>query len=60
MTQSLKGCFNPVLNVVLSSLDAIPVFMRTKALKALGQIVMSDPSILSTVNLTNSVLYTIC
>lgn len=49
MTQSLKGCFNPVLNVVLSALDAIPVFMRTKALKALGQIVMSDPSILSTV-----------
>ncbi|CAL1713404.1 unnamed protein product [Somion occarium] len=48
MTQSLKGCFNPVLNVVLSALDAPPVFMRTKALKALGQIVMSDPSILST------------
>lgn len=50
MTQSLKGCFNPVLNVVLSALDAPPVFMRTKALKALGQIVMSDPSILSTVS----------
>jgi cohesin loading factor subunit SCC2 len=47
--QSLKGLFLPILNVVLVALDAPPVFMRTKALRALGQIVTSDPSILSMV-----------
>ncbi|KAH9924608.1 uncharacterized protein BXZ73DRAFT_50340 [Epithele typhae] len=45
--QNLKNSFNPILGVVLQALDAPPVFMRTKALKALGQIVTSDPSILS-------------
>jgi hypothetical protein len=47
--QSLKSLFLPILNVVLVALDAPPVFMRTKALRALGQIVTSDPSILSMV-----------
>jgi cohesin loading factor subunit SCC2 len=49
--QSLKSLFLPILNVVLVALDAPPVFMRTKALRALGQIVTSDPSILSMVRL---------
>lgn len=48
--QSLRNSFNPILTVVLQALDAPPVFMRTKALKALGQIVTSDPSILSAVS----------
>lgn len=47
--QSLKSLFLPILNVVLVALDAPPVFMRTKALRALGQIVTSDPNILSMV-----------
>ena len=47
--QGLKSLFLPILNVVLVALDAPPVFMRTKALRALGQIVTSDPSILSMV-----------
>ena len=47
--QNLKSLFLPILNVVLVALDAPPVFMRTKALRALGQIVTSDPSILSMV-----------
>lgn len=47
--QSLRNSLNPIINVVLLALDAPAVFMRTKALKALGQIVTSDPSILSTV-----------
>jgi cohesin loading factor subunit SCC2 len=47
--QSLKSLFLPILNVVLVALDAPPVFMRTKALRALGQIVTSDPTILSMV-----------
>ena len=47
--QSLKSLFLPILNVVLVALDAPPVFMRTKALRALGQIVISDPNILSMV-----------
>lgn len=49
IVQSLKNSLTPIINVVLLALDAPPVFMRTKALKALGQIVTSDPSILSTV-----------
>lgn len=48
--QVLRSHFNPILNVVLQALDAPPVFMRTKALKALGQIVTSDPSILTAVS----------
>jgi cohesin loading factor subunit SCC2 len=49
--QSMKNSFNPILTVILSALDAPPVFMRTKALRALGQIVTSDPSILSAVSI---------
>lgn len=47
--QTLRNSFGPILNVVLLALDAPPVFMRTKALRALGQIVNSDSSILTAV-----------
>jgi hypothetical protein len=47
--QVLKSSFHPILNIILLALDAPPVFMRTKAIRALGQIVMSDLNILSTV-----------
>ncbi len=50
MTQGLRTYFSPILNTVIQSLDAQPVFMRTKALKALGQIITSDPEILSAVS----------
>lgn len=53
--QSLKNSFNPILAVVLQALDAPPVFMRTKALKALGQIITSDPSILSAPNVRRGI-----
>jgi cohesin loading factor subunit SCC2 len=36
--------------VILVSLDATAVFMRTKALRALGQIVTADPGILRNVS----------
>ena len=49
--QDLKNSYHPILNVILLALDAPPVFMRTKALRALGQIVTSDPTILSTVSI---------
>lgn len=45
-TQSLSHAFDAILNVILGSLDATAVFMRTKALRALGQIVTADPGIL--------------
>ncbi|KAJ7164731.1 hypothetical protein C8R43DRAFT_1061973 [Mycena crocata] len=45
--QMLKKSFQPILNVILNALDAPPIFMRTKALRALGQIVTSDPTILA-------------
>ena len=47
--QSLKNAFDPILNVILLSLDAPPVFMRTKALRALSQILAVDPVILTNV-----------
>jgi cohesin loading factor subunit SCC2 len=47
--QTLRNSFGPILNVVLLALDAPAVFMRTKALRALGQIVNSDSSILAAV-----------
>ena len=53
--QNLRNSFNPILTVVLQALDAPPVFMRTKALKALGQIVTSDPSILTAPNVRRGI-----
>ncbi|KAH0832222.1 sister chromatid cohesion C-terminus-domain-containing protein [Lanmaoa asiatica] len=53
--QNLRSSFGPILNVVLMALDAPPVFMRTKALRALGQIVTSDSSILSTANVRRAI-----
>ena len=47
--QSLRNSFNPILATILMSLDAPAIFMRTKALRALGQIVTSDSTILSMV-----------
>ena len=49
--QSLRNSFNPILGMILMALDAPAIFMRTKALRALGQIVTSDSTILSTVSL---------
>jgi len=48
-TQSLRNSFNPILSIIVIALDAPAIFMRTKALKALGQIVTSDATILSNV-----------
>lgn len=48
--QSLRNSFQPILNIILVALDAPPIFMRTKALRALGQIVTSDATILSMVH----------
>ncbi|KIK80090.1 hypothetical protein PAXRUDRAFT_833727 [Paxillus rubicundulus Ve08.2h10] len=53
--QNLTNSFGPILNVVLMALDSPPVFMRTKALRALGQIVTSDSSILSTANVRRAI-----
>lgn len=44
-----KG-FDLGLQAILGSLDATAVFMRTKALRALGQILISDPSVLKRVS----------
>ncbi|OAX39889.1 hypothetical protein K503DRAFT_738603 [Rhizopogon vinicolor AM-OR11-026] len=53
--QTLRNSFGPILNVVLLALDAPAVFMRTKALRALGQIVSSDSSILTTPNVRRAI-----
>ncbi|KIJ54752.1 hypothetical protein M422DRAFT_775001 [Sphaerobolus stellatus SS14] len=52
---SLSHAFDAVLNVILISLDAPPVFMRTKALRALGQIVTADPGILKSANVRKAI-----
>ncbi|KJA17973.1 hypothetical protein HYPSUDRAFT_205707 [Hypholoma sublateritium FD-334 SS-4] len=53
--QSLRNSFNPILGVILMALDAPAIFMRTKALRALGQIVTSDASILSMPNVRRGI-----
>ncbi|KAG6812718.1 radiation sensitive protein rad9 [Tricholoma furcatifolium] len=53
--QSLRNSFQPILTIILNSLDAPPIFMRTKALRALGQIVTSDASILTQSNVRRSI-----
>ncbi|KAG5653655.1 hypothetical protein H0H81_011615 [Sphagnurus paluster] len=53
--QSLRNSFQPILNTILVALDAPAIFMRTKALRALGQIVTSDATILSTANVRRSI-----
>ncbi|KAG6919647.1 hypothetical protein DXG01_003511 [Tephrocybe rancida] len=53
--QSLRNSFQPILTIILMALDAPPIFMRTKALRALGQIVTSDASILATANVRRSI-----
>ncbi|KAG1743247.1 uncharacterized protein EDB91DRAFT_1126495 [Suillus paluster] len=53
--QTLRNSFGPILNIVLLALDAPAVFMRTKALRALGQIVNSDSSILAAPNVRRAI-----
>ncbi|KAI0317644.1 hypothetical protein OF83DRAFT_1120276 [Amylostereum chailletii] len=55
IVQDLRNSYHPILNVILMALDAPPVFMRTKALRALGQIVTSDPTILSSANVRHGI-----
>jgi cohesin loading factor subunit SCC2 len=42
--------FDAILGVVLGALDAPAVFMRTKALRSLGQVLASDPTVLKKVS----------
>jgi cohesin loading factor subunit SCC2 len=49
--QNLRNSFNPILSVILMALDSPAIFVRTKALKALGVIVTSDSTILSAVGI---------
>ncbi|KAF8621415.1 hypothetical protein AX15_007826 [Amanita polypyramis BW_CC] len=51
----LKSSFQPILGIILLALDAPAIFMRTKALRALGQIVTSDATILSTANVRRAI-----
>ncbi|KAF8636245.1 hypothetical protein AX17_003730 [Amanita inopinata Kibby_2008] len=51
----LRSSFHPILTIILMALDAPHIFMRTKALRALGQIVTSDATILSTANVRHAI-----
>ncbi|KAH8114301.1 hypothetical protein DFH11DRAFT_1508962 [Phellopilus nigrolimitatus] len=54
-TQALKNAFDPILNVIIVALDAPPVFVRTKALRALSQILSVDSSVLSNPNVRHAI-----
>lgn len=54
-TQSLKNAFDPILNVIIHALDAPPVFVRTKALRALSQILTVDANVLSNPNVRHAI-----
>lgn len=49
-SQELRNSFQPILAAILSALDAPAIFMRSKSLRALGQILASDPNLLATVH----------
>ncbi|KAJ3516976.1 hypothetical protein NLJ89_g794 [Agrocybe chaxingu] len=53
--QNLRNSFNPILSVILMALDAPAIFMRTKALRALGQIITSDATILASPNVRRGI-----
>ncbi|PFH53278.1 hypothetical protein AMATHDRAFT_73479 [Amanita thiersii Skay4041] len=51
----LRSSFQPILNIILLALDAPHIFMRTKALRALGQIITADATILSAPNVRRAI-----
>ncbi|KZV76249.1 hypothetical protein PENSPDRAFT_646530 [Peniophora sp. CONT] len=53
--QDLRKSNDHIMRVVLLALDATAVFMRTKALKALGQVVQADPSVLEAENVKQGI-----
>ncbi|CAG8487296.1 8961_t:CDS:10 [Diversispora eburnea] len=53
--QSLYQNFDSILSRILVSLDTGVVAFRTKALRALGQVVVCDPNILSQVNVRQTI-----
>ncbi|KDR82399.1 hypothetical protein GALMADRAFT_220397 [Galerina marginata CBS 339.88] len=53
--QGLRNSFNPILSVIVMALDAPAIFMRTKALRALGQIVTSDSTVLALPNVRRGI-----
>lgn len=55
--QNIKSIADPALSVVIVASDASAVTMRTKALRALGQIVTSDPQIFRNVSALLSSLH---
>ncbi|THG98726.1 hypothetical protein EW145_g7376 [Phellinidium pouzarii] len=55
ITQSLRNAFDPILNIIIVALDAPPVFVRTKALRALSQILTVDSSVLSIPNVRHAI-----
>lgn len=53
--QGLRNGFQVILNAIVTTLDAPAIFMRTKALRALGQVVTIDPSALSSPNVRRAI-----
>ncbi|CAI2165749.1 3087_t:CDS:10 [Funneliformis geosporum] len=53
--QALYQNFDSILSRILVSLDTGVVAFRTKALRALGQVVVNDPNILSQVNVRQTI-----
>ena len=49
VSQVLKNAFEPTLNIIINCLDASAVFMRTKGLRALGEVILEDTAILRNV-----------
>jgi cohesin loading factor subunit SCC2 len=47
--QGLRHAFGPLLHAIVGALDAPAIFMRSKALRALAQIIVVDPAVLALV-----------
>lgn len=55
--QSLRHSFHPILIKVLQALQAPPIFVRTKGIRALNQILTSDPNLLTMVSTDGAVTH---
>ncbi|KAG8885372.1 Sister chromatid cohesion protein 2 [Tulasnella sp. 332] len=54
-TSSLTNAYDAIVSVVLNSLGSTIVFMRTKSLRALGQIIIADSDVLRNTNVRQAI-----
>ncbi|KAG9034044.1 Sister chromatid cohesion protein 2 [Tulasnella sp. JGI-2019a] len=54
-TNALTNAYDAIVNVVLNALGSTVVFMRTKSLRALGQMIVADSNVLRKANVRHAI-----